>query len=170
MADIRVAHVFECSPEIFWEKIFFDVEFNRTMYMEGLGFSSWKELETRELDDTLQRVVEIVPPVGDLPGPLRKLIGDGFGYREEGSLDKKSQRYQVKAIPSRLADKIKVEGVLWCEPEGESSCRRFFEGTVEAKIFGVGGLLENRIIADMRRNYDDAADYTRKYLASLATK
>ena len=170
MADIRVEHVFECSPDTFWSRIIFDAEFNRKMYVEQLGFSAWRVLETREDDLTLKRIIEVIPPVGDLPGPLRKLIGSGFGYREEGTFDKKTQRYHVKAIPNRLADKLSVQGELWCDSLGEARCRRIFEGTIEARIFGLGGLLKSRLIADMKRSYDAGARCTSEHLSELANK
>ena len=166
MAEVRVEHVFECTPEFFWEKIFFDAEFNRRMYLEELGFSSWKEVSVREDDAKISRVVEVSPPVGELPGPLKKLVGEGFGYREQGEFDKSTQRYRVTAVPNRLGDKLSVVGELWVEPVGESACRRIFEAKVVAKVFGVGGLLESRIVNDTKKNYEEAAGYTRKFLAA----
>ncbi len=168
MASIHVEHVFECTPEVFWDRIFFDAEFNRAMYLNRLGYQAWRQLEIQEDEASIRRVIELVPPLGELPGAIKKLIGEGFGYREEGRFDKKTKRYEVRAIPNRLADKLSVNGELWCEPVGATSVRRIFDGTVTANVFGVGGLIENRIVADMRRGYDDAARCSQEHLAELA--
>ncbi len=165
MADIRVEHVFECSADVFWERVFFNSEFNRRMYLNELQFSSWRETERRDEGDTLFRVVELTPPLGDLPAPLKRLIGNGFGYREEGTFDKLAKRYRARAIPNRLADKLSVRGEMWCEPLDENRCRRIFAGKVTAKVFGIGPLLESRIVSDMRASYDGAARCTREFLA-----
>src|SRR5438045_458403 len=110
MPEITVKQEINTDEDTFWEKIVFDAAFNKTMYEGGLKFHCWKILEQKEDDKTLTRRVQVEPPTADLPGPLKKVIGDKLAYVEEGTFDKKTKRYSFKVKPSTLADKTKVSG------------------------------------------------------------
>ena len=53
MADVRIEHVFNCSADTFWEKIFLEEEFNRRLFTQVLGFPVWKEVKREETADEL---------------------------------------------------------------------------------------------------------------------
>jgi hypothetical protein len=165
MADVRIEHVFNCSVDTYWDKVFFDEEYNRRLFTEALGFPVWKEVSRDDKGNEVRRTVEVVPKLGDLPGPIKKLIGDGVGYREEGVFDKQSKRYKLKIFPNKLGDKMTIAGEIRCEPSGDAKCKRIYTANVEARVFGVGGMLEKRLIADMEKGYDVGAKFTNDYLA-----
>ena len=48
-----------------------------------------------------------------------------------------------KILPSTLADKVTTEGHFRVEPAGEGKCKRIDTANVEAKVFGVGKMLES---------------------------
>ncbi len=164
MASFRVEHVFQCSEDVFWDKVFFDDTYNRRQFAEALKFSLWKELSREDRGGEIYRVVQASPPLGDVPGPLRAVIGDSAGYEERGTFDKSKHRYTAKVIPNKLAEKITIEIIMWTEPKGDNACRRVAEGTVTAKIFGVGGLLEKKMIADLEKSYEKSAKFTNDYV------
>src|SRR5262245_41039480 len=104
----------------------------------------------------------------NMPGPVAKILGDNFRYREEGNFDKKSRTFHRKMIPRVMPDKMRTEGVVRIEPIGDNKVRRVADLTVEAKIFGVGGLMESSAEKQLRQGWDDSATFMNKYLASAA--
>jgi hypothetical protein len=164
MGSFRAEHVFNCSEATFWDKVFFDDEYNRRQFSDVLHFSLWKEVERRDDGNQIHRRVQAAPPLGDVPGPLKAVIGDSAGYEERGVFDKQKRRYTVKVTPNKMADKITIEIAMWTEPSGENKLRRIVEGTVTAKIFGVGGMLEKKMISDLERSYEKTATFTNQFI------
>ncbi|HLV67022.1 MAG TPA: DUF2505 family protein [Polyangiaceae bacterium] len=165
MPDFRVEHRFDCSEDTYWGRLFFDEEYNRRLFLEYLKFSVFRETKRDERDGKVHRVVEAAPPVGDLPGPLKAVVGEGIGYEERGVFDPSRKTYTVEVVPNRLADKIHVKLELSTRPDGPDHCIRVAQGSVSAKIFGVGGLLEKRLIADLEKSYSKSAVFTNRFVA-----
>jgi hypothetical protein len=165
MADTRIEHIYNCSEDTFWNQIFFDEEYNRRLFKEALEFPVYEQTEFKETDSEVRRSIKVVPKLGPMPGPLKAVIGEGIGYVENGVLDKKTRRYTIDITPNKLADKVTIKGKLYTEPKGDGKCNRVFECTVTAKIFGVGGMLEKRVIADMQESYSRGAKFTNEYIA-----
>ena len=63
-----------------------------------------------------------------------------------------------------MGDKAKTFGELHCEVLGEKKIVRVAKITVEVKVFLVGGMVEDKILGDLRHSYDAAAKFTREYL------
>jgi hypothetical protein len=164
MLQVRISHVHDCNEETFW-KLFFDDGYNQRLFKVALGFPRFEQLKFEESETEIRRVTSVVPAVGDLPRALKKLVGDGFGYEEHGVFDKQARRFSINVVTSRLADRITFQGVLFTEPMTDRSSRRRYEGTVDARIFGVGGLLEKRLAADLEARYADSARFTNEYIA-----
>ncbi|MEZ4221159.1 MAG: DUF2505 family protein [Polyangiaceae bacterium] len=165
MADVKIEHTYNCNEDTFWDKIFFESDYNEQMFKKALEFPGYEVADQKEDDSSIRRSINVVPKLGPMPGPVKKLIGDGLGYREDGVYDKKSRRYTIKITPNKLADKIKIEGVLYTKPAGDNKLSRVFECKVEVKIFGVGGLVEKQVIGDMETSYAKGAEFTNKYIA-----
>ncbi|MEP7049842.1 MAG: DUF2505 family protein [Pseudomonadota bacterium] len=165
MSEIRVEHLFKCSEETFWTKVFFDDEYNRRLFQEVLKFPVWRVSKTEERGDEVLRTIEASPPIGDLPGPLKAVVGDNAGYEERGVFNKKTRRYRVQVVPNRMADKISVVVEMWTEPAGDAQCKRFAKATATAKIFGIGGMLEKKMLSDLERSYEKSATFTNTFVA-----
>ncbi|NRA36216.1 MAG: DUF2505 domain-containing protein [Polyangiaceae bacterium] len=164
MADQRIEHVINCSADDFW-KTFFTEEYNHAMFLKTLKFENWTQVSFDETDTEIRRVTDATPKVDDLPGPMKKLAAGGIGYREEGIFNKKSQRFEIKIITGSMPDKISIAGVLFTEPAGDGKCKRVYTTTVKAKVFGIGGMIEKKVISDVVRSYDSTARFTNKYIA-----
>jgi hypothetical protein len=164
MPEFRVEHTFNCSEETFWSKILFDADYNRRLFLERLKFAGWKETKNEERDGKVHRVVEAIPPIGDLPSALKSVVGEGAGYEEKGVLDRASNRYTAEVTPNRLADKISVRVELSTVADGPNRCKRIAKGSVNVKIFGVGGLLEKKMIADLEKSYTKSAEFTNEFV------
>ena len=162
MATIELRHEFNCDQDTFWKEVFFDADFNRKLFLEHLRFEHWEVAKMEENDNEIRRTLDIIPTVGDMPGPLKKFASD-LGFREEAVFNKKTKVHRFKVIPNKMANKLNIEGQVTVEEKGNSVVRivRF---EVNAKIFGIGGLLEQRIIADTKVNYDKGHAYAQAQL------
>lgn len=165
MLELRVDHQFNCTEETFWTRVFFEEEYNRKLYLERLKFAHWKEIRREEREGKLYRVTEASPPVGDLPAALKAVVGDNVRYEEHGVYEPAKRRYTVDVVPNRLADKIQVHVEIATAADGPERLKRSVYATVSAKIFGVGGLLEKKLVADLEKSYAKSAEFTNKYLA-----
>jgi hypothetical protein len=163
MAEVRIEHLIDTTDDGFW-KLFFDADYNRRLFYEVLGFESWKQVSLDETDSRIERVVDVVPKVGDLPGPLKKLAEGGAGYRERDTFDKAQKRMKVHIEPSALQGKLTISGTMYTVPAPDGKCRRIYDSSVVAKIFGVGGMIESRILADVKSSYDQAAAFTNRWI------
>jgi hypothetical protein len=163
MAERRIEHDFECSTDTYWE-IFFLPELNHSLFVERLRFERWEITSKEPLPHGFRRKVEAVPPTGNLPGPIKAILKRGTGYREEGEFDRDRSRYELRAISHSLPEKLSVAGTVEVVPR-DSGCRRIYHARVNAKIFGLGGMLEERVLNDLEKSLVRAADHTRKWLA-----
>lgn len=164
MAETHIEHIFNCSADTFWDQVFWEDEYNDRMFRDALKFPVHNKVRQDDKGDTIERVIDVVPKLGDMPAPLKKVIGEGIGYREDGVFDKKTRHLKVKIIPNKLTDKMHITGEFFVEPAGDGKCKRVFNCTAVAKVFGIGGMLEKRIMSDMETSYDVAAKFTNEYL------
>lgn len=165
MKERRIEHVYDCSAEVFWNQIFLDEEYNRKLFLDELHFSVWKVLRSEERGNELHRVIEATPPLGDLPGALKRLLSEGLGYEEHGVLDRAQRRYRLEVKPRSLANKLTIQGELTTQPISDRSCRRIYVPRVEARVLGVGGMIEQRLLDDIEKSYNKSAVFTNRWIA-----
>ena len=164
MADLTLRHELDCNAETYWSKCAFDPEFNRRLFFEELKFRSYELLEHKDLADSIVRRVKAEPQTPNLPGPVKKVLGDSFGYTEEGTFDKKTQRYSFRTIPAAFPDKVKIQGSMICEPLGDKRVTRIAQMHVEAHVFMIGRMVEDRIVVDIQHSYAKAAELTNAWV------
>ena len=162
MGKFTVTHEIRCNVETFWT-VFLDKEFNVQLYTGSLGFPDFKVVDQTDEGTTVTRKVSAQPKM-DVPGALQKLIGQGFRYTEEGSMKKAEGIWRWKMTPSTLADKLFTSGTIRAEAVGSDRTRRIAEINIEAKIFGLGGLIEGTTEKQMRDGWDKSATFMNKYL------
>lgn len=161
----RISHLTNTDIDTFWDKLFFDEAYNEALYSGHLRFSTYnvQKLE-KQADGTVVKRVEAAPPI-ELPGTIKKVLGDFSSYIEDGVYNPKTRRYVVNVTPSTAADKVKTRVEVWCEPKGDKQCERIAEIDNEVKIFGVGKVVEKFIEQQMRDTYDKAAEFTNRWIA-----
>lgn len=164
MAKVTLTHEINCDAERFWN-LFFDKEFNEKLYKDTLGFPEFEIVEHRDDDKERYRKVKGKPKM-NVPGPVAKLFGDNFKYEDQGKLDKKSGVFTFKITPSTMAEKLKNEGSVRIEAAGAGKVKRVVELIIEAKVFGVGGLIESSTEKQMRQGWEDSAAFMNKWIAS----
>lgn len=163
MANMRLVHEINCDEETFW-KLFFDKEFNEKLYKEGLEFPEWSNEEQTDNDTEIKRRTKGRPKLKNVPGPVAKILGNSFGYVENGSMNKKEKVWRWKLTPSTMADKIKQEGSLKIEPGPNGKVKRIVEMVIEAKVFGIGGMLESTAEKSLREGWEDSAKFMNNWL------
>ena len=160
-----IKHIFNTDVDTFWDKIFFDPEYNETLFKQHLGFVVYEVLELDKKEDgSISRRVRGVPRV-EIPAAVKKVLGDSAGYTENGRFDPSSKRFSIEVIPNTAADKIKTRLTMWVEPRGDKRIERFVDVESEVKIFGVGKMIEGVIEKQTRDNYGRAAEFTNRWIA-----
>ncbi len=163
MGKFTITHEINCDADTFW-KLFFDKSYNEELFRKELGFPHYSIVEQRETDSEIYRKIAGQPKM-DMPGPVQKLLGSGFSYTEEGRFNKATKTWTWKMTPSALADKLRQEGTLRIEAVGDKKVRRVAEMVIEAKVFGVGGLIESSAEKQLRQGWDHSATFTNRWIA-----
>lgn len=160
-----VRNTFECSVDTYWRSIFFEPEYNERLYREALGFKGFELVTlTGEHGANRHRVLK-TEPAADAPAVVRKLIGDSLTYTETGDWDAQTRVWTYEIATNKLADKVRIGGVLYAEPKGENRCERVAEIEIEVKLFGVGGAVEKFIEKTTRDSYVKATAFTNAFIA-----
>jgi len=165
MAEITLRHDINTDEDTYWKKIVFDEAFNKEMYEQHMKFPGWTLLDSKDDDQKTYRKVKVEPKVGNLPGPVKKVLGEKISYVEEGTFDKKTKKYVFHVTPSSLAEKTKIKGEMYCESKGDKKLSRVCKMSVEVKVMLVGGMVEERILSDLRQSYEDGTSFTNDYIA-----
>jgi hypothetical protein len=163
MPEFLVRHELDCDEDTFWHGCTFNEEFNQALYRDTLKFPRY-EGENVDRGETITRHVHVDPPITGMPGPVKKVLGDRFGYVEEGTFVKATKRYTFKVTPSTMPEKTSTVGELWCEKLGEKKIARFAKITVSVKVFAIGGMIEEKIMSDLRASYDSAAKFANEWV------
>ena len=152
MKTSTTSAVLPCTPDILWGS-FLNESYLNALYLDELESRAFDVLDIGEAS----RKLRIVPKM-NLPAPVAKLIGESFAYEEHGTLDRATNEWTWRMVqPADLdskrkprKDAVTMHGTLRVEPSGESHCRRTDNFTVEAKLFGIGGLIESSIEKELQ--------------------
>lgn len=159
----RIIHDFDVTPEVYFEKIHFDEEYNRRLH-KAMALKEYTIFEKDEDEKELRRKVRVVPE-RDLPSMLKKIVGDaGLSYVEVAVFHKKEHKIDWKVLPDIMKDKVDSHGYFLVSPLGKGRCRREVDGVVEVKVFGVGGMVEKTIVENLQSSYEKAAVTTIEFI------
>jgi hypothetical protein len=161
MATFTMRHDLDCDCDTFW-RLFFEKDFNEQLY-KALQFPEWKLLDTKETDKEIIRTVKAMPKM-DAPAAVVKLLGSSFGYDEEGRFDKATKTHKFIIKPNVMTEKLRNEGSVKCEPRGEGKSTRVVEIIAEAKVFGLGGMIESSFEKSFRTGWQQSADFINKWV------
>lgn len=159
-----IRHTLETDKKTYWDRVFFDPDFNRRLYRDALGFGAFEVLsETGAPGEARTRRMR-TEPKSEAPAVVKKLLGDGISYIEDGRWDPETGVWTYQITTSRLSDKMRIGGRFWVEPRGEKKIERLCECDVEVKIALVGGAVEGFIEKTTRESYDAAARFTNQFI------
>ncbi|PRP92214.1 hypothetical protein ENSA5_50620 [Enhygromyxa salina] len=156
-------HEIHCPPARLWQ-LYFDDAFNVEMYEAGLGFPSCKIAERTDDGETLHRRMVMIPKL-EMPRAVAKLVGDKVGYEEIGDWVRSEGVFRWRLLLAAFGDKVRVAGTMRVVASGEARCRRLVEFEVEAKIFGVGALVEKTALNNTVDGWNASAAWINGYLA-----
>ncbi len=169
MKTSTTSAVLSCTPDTFWA-VFLDPRYLEELYLGELGYGALAVIETgKDL-----RKVRVVPKM-NLPGPVAKLIGDSFAYEEHGSLARSTNQWTWRMVqPANLDSKRKprkdvvtMHGAIRVEPMADGHCRRIDDFTIEARIFGLSGLIESTIEKELRSARAKEYAFVTRWIAQL---
>jgi len=152
MRTVTESVVLPCSAEAFWN-VFLDEKYMRELFMQVLEF---KDFSVLELTPT-SRKIRAVPKM-KLPAVIDKLVGDTFAYEEHGTLDRAKNEWTWRMVqPAKLDPKAKpkkdivsTRGTIRLAAAADGQCRRTDDVTIEAHMFGVGGMIESTVEKEVR--------------------
>jgi hypothetical protein len=122
-----IKHTFNTDADTFWNQIFFDADYNKTLFIQNLKFVTYNVLElTRTPEGAVHRRVECVPAI-ELPAVAKKVLGETVSYVEDGRFDPTSRRFTAEVQPKVGADKIHTRVVMYTEPRGDKRVERVAE-------------------------------------------
>lgn len=167
MRTATTSAVLPCTPEAFWAA-FLDEPYLHALYLEELEYRTFAIIEIGEKS----RKIRVVPKM-KLPAPVARLIGDSFAYEEHGTLDRARSEWTWRMVqPANLdstskprKDVVTMHGTTHVEACGDGECRRTDDFFIEAKIFGLGGLIESSI----QKELQNALAKEHAFLARWAT-
>lgn len=157
-------NVFETDPDTFWAKVFFEDDYNRGLYLEGLGFKSYTPISLDEKPDGTKVRRFRTEPKSEAPAVVTKLIGGALDYEETGTFDPKTKIWSYQVRTSKMAEKVRIGGKYWLEARGEKRLERICEVDIAVDVFGVGGVVESFIEKTTRDSYVRATEFTNAYL------
>jgi hypothetical protein len=141
MSKFTTSAQVNCSQDRFFA-LYADKAFRTNLYLQGLKYQDFQWIEQVETETEIRRKVKMVPK-WEFPGPVAKLFGNSFSLVEDSVFSKMTKTVHWKWTPSTSADKLKLEGDTRIEIRGDSTINISRDFTVEARVFGVGGLIES---------------------------
>lgn len=164
MAQVTLKNTLDCSPEAYFEGCLFDEDYTKRLFLDVLKFPGVEILELKKEGDQWRRRIKVMPPMTGLPGPMKKLAGDSMSYIEEGTYDVKQKRYTYHVVPSTAAEKTKTAGEATCEVSGGKTTL-ITKFSIDVKVMLVGGMIEEKILGDLRASLDQAAPFIASFTA-----
>ncbi|MEM9691535.1 MAG: DUF2505 domain-containing protein [Myxococcota bacterium] len=160
MLNLEVSDEFDCTKEAYWTA-FRTPEYGRTYYLEEMQAFSYEVLEQSETKGEIR----IVPRL-NMPGPVMKVLGDRPSYVEHSVYDPAAHHWSWHWVPAVMPDKLSVKGSMTLEDAGEGRTRRIHRATLEAKVFGVGSLIEKATEKEIRDAWSKETPFMRRWLAT----
>jgi len=164
MKKVHLSHEINCSAEVFW-KLYFDPAFTEALLREAIKVDDFKVVKQEENEREIVRITTGKPRIS-APAAVQKIIGSNFSYTEEARFDRKTQTLRWKISLSTFTDKTRNEGVLRVEPIGPDRVRRIADAEVEARIFGMGGMMESGMEKQMLEGWAAGAEFTNHWIAA----
>ncbi len=164
MQSLALRHVLHCDEDTFWTKCVFDADYNEALYLQVLGFERYEQVGFSDDGETIRRAVHASPKMPAVPEVVKKVLGNSLAYVETGAFSRKARRYTFTAIPTALAGKATTTGSIAVEMLGPRILGRTVNLTVDVRVFLVGGLIEDQILASLRESYERAASFTDEWV------
>ena len=161
MKQVTQSWTLPCSAERYWD-VYLDPDYNRALYLEGLGFQDYQVLHS---DDTTRRLR--LSPKLNLPGPVAKLVGDKFAYEQHATIDRKAGLWTWKMVqPGEPGKKgiVSTSGTIRVTDSAPGQCTRRDEVSVTGNVFGLDGVLESVVEKELHSTWAKEIAFLRSRL------
>jgi len=145
-------------------ELMFDPEFDKKLNLEGMGIAKWELLDRNVDGASWSQRVRITPP-DNMPGFVKKIVGDSFHYEERRTHQKGSDSASGEMTPNVMRDKLKMGYRMQIIPDGENACRRIMDWEIEVKIFAIGGQIEKFAMGEVEKGTDASAKFFNSHAA-----
>ncbi len=160
---IPMLDIINCSEERFWS-LYGDDAWLRGMLLEGLGYGGIV-IDSNVVTPTgWEREFRMTPKLR-APDAVLKLVG-GMSITDTGRFNRATRTLEFRQRLSVMSDKLLISGTMRTEADGVGRCRRISKVNFEAKVFGLGGLIEKAAESNVRKGFQDGADYVNRWLAA----
>jgi len=157
----RIENVLRVTPAVFWERLFFDADFNRGLY-EALGFEAYEVQKLERMPDgKIRRTLRAEPPI-NAPSLIKSRLKGKVFYTEEGVYDPARSIWEFANESSVASDSTRVSGSIRAEPH-EAGMLHVVELEILVKAFGLGSVVERVIEKNTRDSYRVTTEYTNAY-------
>jgi hypothetical protein len=159
----QIVNIIQVTPEVYWQRLFFDADYHRALYAR-LSFPSCQvELLSTDERGRTRRVLRAVPPL-QAPEFIRKQLAGKLFYIEDGTYDPATGLWQFKNEVSVATDSVKITGVIHTEPLTQG-LRHVLDLEAKVRVFGLGSMFEHLIEKNTRDGYSVMRDFTNQYAA-----
>ena len=160
---VTIEHVFTGIRPTAYEALYFDEAFN-----ESLGRHLRMGRKLVRLDRNGERIVRHVryEPVQAANSEAKQVFGTSrASFLEELDYDVRTRRGAWRTIPNLFPERVKNTGTI-AFLDDAAGTKRTLDGDAIVKLFGFGGRVEKIIIAEIVKNYEASAAFTREWLAT----
>ena len=140
---------------------------------EGSNYECHKEEHSTDEHGNVMVVIEstLTYEKSAVPGPIAGLVGNEpfrvwSRFRFCRDLHDEAHLATFETKPSILSDKLFISGSVWCEHVSEQRCVLHNEVLIDARIFGVGSVIEGALASQMQATYKGLGAHTLAYLES----
>ena len=157
----RIEHRFSNISLADYEKLYFDEEFD-TALCKAVQLTRTL-IQGKTKNNHISRAVRVSVD-REIPTPIAKILGaDHLEYTEYLDYGFGSHHGRWKTVASLMASKIYSHGNFTFSANN-SVVTRVVEGEIKVKIFAVGGVVEQFIVADIEKSYNRTAAFTQRWI------
>lgn len=162
---MKLTHHFSCSPERLWQITESDAFEAR---LAEASSSARALMEQRREADGTRYLRRRITAKRTLPAPMVKVLGtDQISYDQETWHKENAPVLRWRILPQVLQGRFHGEGTTTVAATAEG-CSRTIEGELTIKVPLVGGQMEKKLVEDVSRSYDRAAEIIRQMLREEA--
>ena len=156
-----IEHLFPCNADDLWELVHSDRYLTAIDSAAGLTRVLLDEKTVR--DEVVQRIQFI--PDRSLPAAAQKAMGmEKLIYVQEQRWRRRDLSMKWTIDLQGLTDKFRGSGRLQFSQRGKGQTHRLVEGDIRVLVPLIGGRFEKKIVEDVTKSYERAAEVTRGLL------
>lgn len=155
----------ETDADTYWKSIYFDPEFTRALYLDGLACDSVEVLDSWTGDDGHYHRQLLAHPHLDAPAFIQKLFGDAQHFTDDGVFDPAASRWSYRVIPAKLATKIHIQGSQHTVSTA-TGIDLVSDMEVRVDVLGFGALVEKFIAKQFEDKLALQERFTKRWLAA----